>query len=84
MNAITIEIHYTSASRLMQRGSFPLKGRRPEQVALAFWKEIRKQMSNRAELERAIVNGDQDITELVADIEREELRNIDANWSLPF
>ncbi|PFP30103.1 hypothetical protein COJ96_07895 [Bacillus sp. AFS073361] len=84
MYAITIEIHYTAASRLVQGGSFPLRGRRPEQVALAFWKEIRKQMSQHAQLEQILVNGDQDITELVAEMEREELRNIDANWSLLF
>ncbi|MBT2653898.1 hypothetical protein J7E81_01385 [Bacillus sp. ISL-18] len=81
MSAVNIEIHYRSASRIMQRGSFPLKGRRPEQVALAFWKEIREEMYN-AQLEQVIANGDQDLTELVIELEREEIRK--ATEGLPF
>lgn len=81
MSAVNIEIHYKAASRIMQRGSFLLKGRRPEQVALAFWKEIRKEMYN-AQLEQVIANGDQDITELVIELELEEIRK--AAGGLPF
>lgn len=80
MTAITIEIHYKAASRIFQRASFPLKGRQPEQVALAFWKDIRKEMSYHAQLERVIVNGDQDITQLVTDLETQ----VEDDLNLPF
>ncbi|MDR4950405.1 hypothetical protein [Neobacillus cucumis] len=84
MNAISIEIHYIASSQLMQRGSFLLRGRRPEQIALAFWKQIQREMSYHARLEKIIVDGDKDFTKLVTDLKKQELRNIDTNWNLPF
>jgi hypothetical protein len=36
------------------------------------------------ELERIMVNGHQEITELVKEIESQELKNIDKMWTLPF
>jgi hypothetical protein len=76
---VNIQIHYVAASRILQRGSFPLRGRKPEQVAYEFWKQIQKEMSYRAVLEEVIADGDQDITELVREIER---KHLDGN--LPF
>lgn len=78
---ITVEIHYAAASRAMQKGTFQLRGRKPEQVALQFWKEIKKEMSYRAELEKIIVEGDRDITEAVKALERQEWEQDDR---LPF
>jgi hypothetical protein len=69
---ITIEIHYKAASRIMQRASFSVKGRKPEYIALQFWKQIQKDMSYRAILEQVFVNGDNDITQLVKDLEKQE------------
>jgi uncharacterized protein (UPF0218 family) len=69
---VTVEIHYKSDSRALQKGSFQLRGRKPEQIALEFWKQIKKKMSHRAELEKVIVDGDQDITQLVIDLEKQE------------
>jgi hypothetical protein len=82
MNVI-IEIHYISDSRAVQKGSFPLRGRKPEYVALEFWKQIKTAMSHRAELEKVIVDGDQDITQLVKDLESQEWKNA-MNDNLPF
>jgi hypothetical protein len=79
---ITIEIHYEAASKIVQRGSFPQKGRKPEQVALQFWKAIKKEMSYRAELERVLADGN-DITQQVRDLITQELNNLD-NGELPF
>lgn len=81
---VTIEIHYIAASRIAQIGSFPLRGKQPVQVALDFWKQIKKEMSYHAKLEKVIVNGDKDITDLVKELEKSEWRNIEDKWNLPF
>ncbi|MEH7503313.1 hypothetical protein V7152_15090 [Neobacillus drentensis] len=80
---VVIEIHYKSDSRALQTGTFPLKGRTPVQVALDFWKQIKKEMSYRAQLEKVIADGDQDITQLVIALEEQEWnKSMDDN--LPF
>jgi hypothetical protein len=84
MNTITIEIRYNAGSRLLQRGVFPIRGRRPEQIALAYWNQIRKEMSYHAELVKVIADGDKDITQMVKELETQEWRNIEDNWNLPF
>ena len=81
--SVVIEIHYISDSRALQIGTFPLRGRKPEQIALEFWKQIQKNMSHRAEIEKIIVDGDQDITQLVKDLESQEWENA-MNDNLPF
>jgi hypothetical protein len=73
---VSIQIHYIANSKLLQESSFPLKGRNPEKVALDFWKQIRKDMSYRAVLEKVILNGEQDITESVKELEKQELRKM--------
>ena len=80
---ITIEIHYKGASRATRSDSFQLRGKKPEEVALSFWKQIKSDMSYRAELEKVIMNGDQDITQLVRNLEEEEW-NKSLNDNLPF
>jgi hypothetical protein len=82
MNVI-IEIHYKVDSRALQKGNFPLRGRKPERIALDFWKQIKKNMFHRAELEKVIVEGDQDITQQVIDLEKEEWKK-EMNDNLPF
>jgi hypothetical protein len=80
---VSIEIHYKTDSKTVQKGSFPLRGRKPEKVALEFWKQIKKDMSHHAQLEKVIVDGDQDITQLVKDLELLEWnKSMDDN--LPF
>lgn len=79
---ITIEIHYKADSKLMQRASFPLRGRKPERVALEFWKSIKKDMPYPVELEEVVAAGE-DILELVKELERQELLKI-MNDELPF
>jgi hypothetical protein len=82
---VVIEIHYAGAARLTQKGSFPLRGRLPEQIALEFWKQIRKKMSYFVQLEKVILNSEQDITELVKECEKQEsLRAIKKVNDLPF
>ncbi|SMQ76007.1 hypothetical protein SAMN05444673_2610 [Bacillus sp. OV166] len=80
---VVIEIHYKADSRALQVGTFPLKGRKPEYIALEFWRQIKKQMSHRAELEKIISDGDRDITQLVIDLEKHEW-NKSMNDNLPF
>ena len=82
---VTIEIHYTVDSKIAQKGSFPLREKNADQVALDFWKQIQKEMSNRAILDNAIVNGDEDVTEFVKELEKTEGRKINQNCkNLPF
>ncbi|MBT2655368.1 hypothetical protein J7E81_08975 [Bacillus sp. ISL-18] len=52
---VTIEIHYKASSKLMQRASLPLRGKRPEFVAYHWWKQIQKEMSYHAALEQVTV-----------------------------
>jgi len=80
---VIIEIHYAAASRGYKRGEFQLRGRTPEFIALQFWKQIKKELSFRVQLEKVIVEGDQDITKLVKDLEQQELENT-LNDNLPF
>jgi hypothetical protein len=83
---VTIEIHYiASCTKSMQAGSFPLRHKNPAQVAFELWKQIKKEMSYHAKLEKVIANGDQDITELVKELEKQEWRkNYEAADNLPF
>ena len=79
---ITIEIHYKADSKLMQRASFPLIGRKPAYVAYEFWKNIKKEMPNHVELEEVLAAGEP-ITELVKELEKQELLR-SMNDDLPF
>ncbi|MEH7082974.1 hypothetical protein V7139_09605 [Neobacillus drentensis] len=83
MNVIIVEIHYKADSRALQTGNFPLKGRKPEKVALDFWKQIKRDMSHNVQLEKVIANGDQDITQLVMELEEQQWNN-SLNDNLPF
>ncbi|WHY64695.1 hypothetical protein [Neobacillus sp. SuZ13] len=80
---IVIEIHYKSDSRALQTGKFPLRGRTSVQVALDFWKQIKKEMSYHAQLENVIADGNQDITQQVIALEEQEW-NKSMNDNLPF
>lgn len=81
---ITIDIHFsTSAGKALKSGSFPLRGRKPEYIAYQFWKQTQKEQPHEVHLEEVIVNGDQDITDLVLDLEQQEQNKI-MNADLPF
>jgi hypothetical protein len=68
---VTIEIHYISGSKTSQTSSFSLRGRKPAAIALDFWSHIKKEMSYHAQLDKIILNGDQDITEQVRELEKQ-------------
>ncbi|MED3623279.1 MULTISPECIES: hypothetical protein [Neobacillus] len=81
---VVIEIHYlASGGKVLKSGSFPLQGRKPEQVAFQFWKQIQKEQPFEIQLENVIINGDQDITDLVLELEQQEVNKI-MNMDLPF
>jgi hypothetical protein len=72
---VTIQIHYITIEnegRILQRGSFPLKRRKPEEVAYEFWKWIKREMTVEIELEQVIADGE-DITKLVKELEKAPL-----------
>jgi hypothetical protein len=78
---ILIRIDYIACgSKAYQAGYFPLKGRNLEVIAIMFWKQINKEMSYRAKLEKVTANGE-DITQLVKDLEGKENMN---DLDLPF
>lgn len=80
---VLIQIHYKADARVSQAASFHLKGRKPEQVAFLWWKQIKKEMSYLVELEKVIADN-QDITQLVIDLEKLEWKTAEDNWDLPF
>jgi hypothetical protein len=79
---VSIRIDYKSDSKISQSASLVLKGRRAEQVALQWWKELKREMSYRAELEVVTADG-KDITQLVKDLEEQEWEKA-LNDTLPF
>ncbi|MCD4838181.1 hypothetical protein LRS37_04700 [Neobacillus sedimentimangrovi] len=81
---VVIEIHYlSSGGKVLQSGSFPLRGRKPEYIAYEFWKQIQEKQPFEIQLENIILNGDQDITDLVKELEQQEINKV-MNMNLPF
>jgi hypothetical protein len=80
---VAIRIDYISASRISQSASFPLRGRKPETVALQWWKHLKKEISYRATLELVLADGN-DITDQVKELEKKEWKNTDGIDNLPF
>jgi hypothetical protein len=81
---VSIRIDYRSDSKVTQAASFPLMGRWPEKIALEWWKELKKETSYRAILEK--VTADMvDITEQVKELEEWEHQEKDKEVDdLPF
>jgi lysylphosphatidylglycerol synthetase-like protein (DUF2156 family) len=72
---VTIQIHYIeveSETGILQRGSFPLKGKKREQVAYNWWRQIKREMTVEIAIEQVIADGE-DITELVMKLEKAPL-----------
>ena len=66
---VLIEIHFISnENKVMQRGSFPLRRRKPEKVGLDFWKQIKRAMPFGAELDKLLIDGE-DKTEIIKEME---------------
>jgi hypothetical protein len=80
MNVLIRIDNRASGIKAYQGGSFPLRGKKSEQIALEFWKQIKKEVSYRAELEKISANGE-DLTQLVKDLEERENMN---DLELPF
>jgi hypothetical protein len=73
---VSIQFFYIgNGTRVMQKASFPLKGRQPEEVAFAWWKQIKREMYV-DELEKVICNGE-DITQIVKDKDTKEISGED-------
>ncbi|MEH6994246.1 hypothetical protein V7075_16245 [Neobacillus drentensis] len=67
---LLIQIFYTTNDNsIFRRGSYPLKNKKPEEVAYEFWKWIRKEHPFPCELEKVIVNGE-DLSQLVKNLEK--------------
>ncbi|WP_045520311.1 hypothetical protein [Neobacillus niacini] len=67
---VLIQIFYTTNDNsIFQRGNFPLKKRKPENVAFEFWKLIKKDHPFECKLEKVIVTGE-DLTHLVKNLEK--------------
>lgn len=70
---VLIQIHYiTNDNKVMQRGTFPLKGKKKEVVAYEFLRWIRRNMPYGADLEKVLCDGE-DITELVRELDEAPL-----------
>jgi hypothetical protein len=67
---VSIQIHYiANENKVLQRGAFPLRGRKPELVALEFWKWIKGENPYECEIEKVFVDGE-DITEKVKELDK--------------
>ncbi len=67
---VTIKIRYNSPAGIVtQGGTFLLKRRKPEEVAFEWLKQIKSEVYYEGLIE-VIVDGDQDITELVREMEK--------------
>jgi hypothetical protein len=67
---VLIQIHYiTNDNKVLRRGSFLLKGKKKEEIALEFWKWIKKEHPFECEIEKVIVDGD-DLTDLVNNLQK--------------
>ena len=62
---VLIAIKYNSpAGTVLQQGDFPLRGKKPEAIALEWWKQIQREVYTEG-LIQVIVNGNEDITDKV-------------------
>lgn len=70
---VNLTIKYLSpAGRVQQGGSFPLRGHKAEQIALEWIKQIQKEVYF-DELLEVIVDGNEDITEKVLEMDKAPL-----------
>lgn len=70
---VLIVIHYISNdNQVMQRGSFPLRGKTKEDVAFDWWKQIQKEIPYWPEIVKVVVDGE-DITEKVKEMDEAPL-----------
>jgi hypothetical protein len=66
MNVIIRMVYSTHGSKSSREASFSLRSsKRAVDVAYEWWKEIKKDMSYFAKLEKVILNGEKDITETI-------------------
>lgn len=66
---VTIKIRYNSPAGIVtQGGTFPLKRRKPEQVTYEWMQEIKREVNYDGLIE-VTVDGDQDITDIVREME---------------
>jgi hypothetical protein len=69
MNVLLV-IHYIAIeidNTVMRRGEFRLNGKSREEVALKWWKDIKRESYLELELEKVLCDGD-DITKLVTEL----------------
>jgi hypothetical protein len=72
---VLVQISYISnENKVLQRGSFPLRGKTKEQIAFTWWKQIRREMPFGGELEKILVDGD-DVTEKVKEMDEAPLQD---------
>jgi hypothetical protein len=70
---VLIQISYISnENEVLQRGSFPLRGKKKEVAAFQWWRQIRREMPYWPKLVKVLVDGE-DITELVKELEKTPL-----------
>jgi hypothetical protein len=55
---VNIQIHYLSESgnKVLQKGSFPLRRRKKEEVALGFWQQIKREHPLEVYLEQVLID----------------------------
>jgi glycerol-3-phosphate dehydrogenase len=72
MNVLIVMHYISNDNKVMQRGSFPLRGKPKEQVAYEWLRQIKRQMPYYEEVEKVTADGE-DITEKVKELEKAPL-----------
>ncbi|MFE4073399.1 hypothetical protein [Peribacillus sp. YIM B13477] len=64
IHCIVVEID----TKVLRQGEFKLKGKKPEEVAFTFWKQIKRESSLELQLQKVLCEGEE-ITGLVRKLE---------------
>jgi hypothetical protein len=73
-NKVNLRVMFlTDAGKVIQAGSFPMKGRRPELIAFEWIQGIKREVTYK-ELIKVVLDGEHDITHQVLQLEKAPLR----------
>lgn len=66
---VNIQFFYiANGTRVMQKANFHLKGRKPEEIAYDWWRQIKREMPV-DDLEKVVCNGE-DITRILEEMDK--------------
>jgi hypothetical protein len=76
MSVLIAILYISNDNEVLKRGSFPLRGKKKEEVTFMWWRQIRREMPYWPELVKVVCDGE-DVTEKV-----KELNNINLSQGI--